>query len=391
MPIHHRQPKERIAHAGGATTRPTRMGYLRFLPAGTTTALPVKLADAPPATSSGHRLRRIAAPALLALLICSCAAITLAQGKAHAVNLDQAPAQPLRLVRTIDAGGEPLFSGRFTTLTADPESNKIYVGDQDQIFVLAAGGTIDTTFGRRGQGPGEFIDIAAIASNHSHLFVADRQLSRIQTFARSDHAYARTIPLHSVPHAISATAHALYVAAPSAQQRLLRRYRLDSPLQPAGEAIAPLQRFAGLTANPLSLNQVLLAAHAGTVFALYRGLPLLVTLDDSLQEQRTISFTGDRVASFLAGSSPTISGAMYVFASRILVDASNTIWMLTYAERKFPTIYGLDADFVPLVMLQPESDPRARSRIEDFAVLGNAFYLLDNGNGVMGVYRPYLE
>lgn len=129
MPIHHRQPKQRIAHAGGATNRATCMGYLRFPPAGTTAGLAVKLAGSPPATSSGHRLRRIAAPAMLALLLCPCAAFTLAQGKTHAVNLDQAPAQPLRLVRTIDAGGEPLFSGRFTTLAADPESNKIYVGD----------------------------------------------------------------------------------------------------------------------------------------------------------------------------------------------------------------------------------------------------------------------
>jgi hypothetical protein len=72
-----------------------------------------------------------------------------------------------------ESAGEPMFSRPWAIAT--DSHNRVFVvdGSVNQIFVLNENGTLISSFGRKGEGPGEFCSPTEIAIHNDRIFVAD--------------------------------------------------------------------------------------------------------------------------------------------------------------------------------------------------------------------------
>lgn len=84
--------------------------------------------------------------------------------------------------------------GHIAGFTVD-EYGMVYLADrgQSKIHVFDEQGTLVTSVGRKGRGPGEFITVGWPQTNRSHLYAADLPLSRIQAFSKKDFSHDFTI------------------------------------------------------------------------------------------------------------------------------------------------------------------------------------------------------
>ncbi|PID27032.1 MAG: hypothetical protein CR982_07600 [Candidatus Cloacimonadota bacterium] len=103
----------------------------------------------------------------------------------------------------------PLFSiknSKIGQLFKDPRAidvdnfGNIFVADRTTIFKFDSLGNLTTQFGRRGNGPGEFMNIIGIVIQKENLFVSDRDAGKISKFT-IDGKFIETIsfPNNSIP------------------------------------------------------------------------------------------------------------------------------------------------------------------------------------------------
>jgi len=93
-------------------------------------------------------------------------------------------ADPTAAVRRFDSltvfwAGSDLSSPRALVVT---DNGRLAVLDQDRVFVLSPEGSLERTVGRRGEGPGEFVDPAAIGAVGDTIFVYDDGNRRLSAF-----------------------------------------------------------------------------------------------------------------------------------------------------------------------------------------------------------------
>lgn len=101
-----------------------------------------------------------------------------------------------REVASIGSAEGPASFGRIVSLVADAEGN-VYVADgqASEIRVFGSDGAHRRTFGRKGQGPGEFMSLYSLAWIGDSLAVLDPRSARISLLARSGEW------LGQIPHA----------------------------------------------------------------------------------------------------------------------------------------------------------------------------------------------
>lgn len=91
---------------------------------------------------------------------------------------------------------------------------RTYIADPDEWRVLEVSrqGAITRTFGRRGQGPGEFEKPGSIAATFEELYVMDYSLRRVNVFSVASGKFVRSFPLNAFLPTLTFHANELYAA-----------------------------------------------------------------------------------------------------------------------------------------------------------------------------------
>ncbi len=217
------------------------------------------------------------------------------------INLDEVPQQELKLIRLIGhaenpAPDEPIFS-QPKSLAMD-SNNKIYVADatENQIIVCSIEGKLLQHIGRKGRGPGEFINLSSIYINQKdELYI--NQSFRIQKFNKS-YIYQNNFTLMKVKSLfsdISMINNILFfpVAQNVPGQPSIEVYDLSKEkpqfISSFFKAIAPEKNFSNQQSAILSRNNVNIASDAQRFLSVNRTHQLFFYLID-LKQQKAIKF-----------------------------------------------------------------------------------------------------
>ncbi|REL37782.1 6-bladed beta-propeller [Rhodohalobacter sp. SW132] len=112
-------------------------------------------------------------------------------------SADRKPNEIISFQKDVEYGdtGEVLI-GRMGEVAVN-ENGRVYIADSDQlkIKVYAPDGQFLTRLGRRGEGPGEFIELSGIQTSQNRLFTFDRNQQRAVVFDTETLSYNQMISL----------------------------------------------------------------------------------------------------------------------------------------------------------------------------------------------------
>jgi len=194
------------------------------------------------------------------------------------------------------AGAKGLFLASPQAMVVMGDS--LYICDRLNHCIIVADmrGRLVRAIGRKGQGPGEFVEPVQIAANERYVLVYDHNL-RVQVFDHSFH-YLSSIPssyLHLGPkNSLSATREHIFLCADPGDTARVLAYRAEPPFRLV-RAFMP--RLVPVGGQPLAMNDVTLSASSsGTLCVAYMCLPWIFVFDSRGRQTATIEFRGRPVA-----------------------------------------------------------------------------------------------
>lgn len=115
------------------------------------------------------------------------------------INLSAESADELQLSNPIYYLDDQLLIGQVASVTAD-ELGRVYIADSDQntIHLFEADGDYIESFGRDGEGPGEFRSLVRIDHRDGTIYALDRNLNRITQFDSESLTVENTLGLSGV-------------------------------------------------------------------------------------------------------------------------------------------------------------------------------------------------
>lgn len=111
-------------------------------------------------------------------------------------DLSAEPVFNLKLTEPIEFSDSNLLIGTISSVTSDSEG-RVYIADRDQLTIhqFRADGSYLESFGRDGEGPGEFRSLIKLRYRNGLLYALDRNLNRISAFSTESFEIESTIPL----------------------------------------------------------------------------------------------------------------------------------------------------------------------------------------------------
>lgn len=216
------------------------------------------------------------------------------------VNLDGATEITAEPVMHIEQNaGNGLFLSQPTDLVKTGDRLLILDKKQHAIFTADLEGRLFEKMGRKGKGPGEFINPHAMVSGGDYIFVDDTRVNgRIQVFNR-ELQYITGIEgaTKSYRRNIAASHNLFYFANSRSQDSLLvGSYLHETNFQSTVRGYRFMPRLLPRGRQPAVVNLLEMAANqTGAFTAGYVPLPYLYVFNADAQHTHTVQFSGERV------------------------------------------------------------------------------------------------